>query len=139
MQSATARGRSRPWIWWALVCIYVLVIFALSTRSRLRPPLAFPMSDKVAHLGEYTVLGFLVQRAAGASWPAGGLRQVWRIAAVIACGLLIGAGDELLQSLVPGRVSSIWDLAADGLGLALGLAIDRLLHRWQSGARGEAA
>ena len=103
--------------YWLPVMAYVTVILWLSSQPYLQPPLHFRNSDKVAHILEYSVLGFLLARA----W-----RSTMRIrfalgAAMIALamGIAIGAGDEFYQSFVPGRDSSVFDLLADSIGLAL--------------------
>jgi VanZ family protein len=72
------------------------------------------LNDKVEHGIEYATGGFL---AAGAF---GFLRGRRRIAAAVAfCGLW-GASDEWHQSFVPGRDSSVFDLAADVVGCTIG-------------------
>lgn len=68
-------------------------------------------ADKLQHAGLFAVLGALGCRA----W----LRRAERLRA-FAGVLLLGAGTEVLQSLVPGRACSVWDFGADALGLALG-------------------
>jgi VanZ family protein len=138
MRISTTRPRAKPVIWWSLVCVYVLLIFILSTRPHLHSPIRFPMWDKVAHLAEYLSLGFLSQRAAAASWPGYGWRRTLRVGALLVCGIAIAAGDETLQSFVPGRESSRTDFAVDALGLVIGLILDRLIGRRRSGKTGEA-
>jgi VanZ family protein len=102
---------------WLPVLAYVSVIFALSSQSHLQSPLHFVNGDKVAHLGEYLVLGLLLVRA---------LRATLRVsrplfAAMIAIGIvvIVGASDEFLQSFIPGRQCDIFDLLADVLGGAI--------------------
>lgn len=130
------RERRQAWIKWALVAAYVALIFALSSRPHLHAPVTFPLWDKLAHLGEYGILGFLGQRAAGASWPASGRAAHVRGWLVIASGLVIAVGDEALQSYVPGREASVGDFAFDGLGLALAYMADLLLRRRQARSTG---
>jgi VanZ family protein len=64
--------------------------------------------DKLAHLGFYAVLGWLVARACGK----------WAPAAL--AGLMIGVLDEWIQSGTAGRSADPFDLAADVAGAALG-------------------
>ena len=99
---------------WLPVLAYVTAIFALSSQPHLAPPLRFLNADKVLHAGEYLVLGLLLVRA---------LRATLRVsrplfAAMIAIGLIVvvGTGDEFLQSFIPGRTSDIFDLLADTVG-----------------------
>jgi VanZ family protein len=102
---------------WLPVLAYVGAIYAVSAQPHLTPPFHFVNADKVIHAAEYLVLGLLLARALRASLRVG--RPAF--AAMIAIGLvvLIGSGDEFLQSFVPGRDSSIFDLLADAVGGAL--------------------
>ena len=118
---------------------YVALIFYLSTRPNLDSPVQFPMWDKVAHLCEYGLLGWLGTHAF-ATFPVG-RRRWWRwsgLGLLLAAGLLLGGIDELLQSQVQGRDASLADLASDGLGLGLGWGLARLGGRRRlPGAVGE--
>jgi VanZ family protein len=103
--------------YWLPVLAYVALIFTLSSMPHLRPPFGFLNSDKVIHMGEYLVLGWLLGR---------GLRTVPRFGSLLAGGLLaislgaaVGCADELYQAYVPGRDSSALDWTADFLGLTL--------------------
>ena len=107
---------------------------ATSLTSRWRPPLAWagvilvatswPSSslgnqvtgaDKVAHLGLYGVLGFLVARAL--LLPRRRVVMVAALAWITVFAML----DEVHQHWIPGRDASIADWAADVLGATLGL------------------
>lgn len=103
--------------YWLPVALYVTLIFMLSSRPSLRPPLRFQFSDKVLHLLEYAGLGLLVSRALRVSAP--GLGPTTRTVIAIVGGMAIGASDEWFQSTVPGRDSSVFDFAADTVGVAL--------------------
>ena len=104
-------------LYWLPVLLYVTMMLALSSRPYLTPPFEFKFGDKVLHVLEYFVLGILFVRA---------LRATMRIPlplvaalAALAFGIVVGTGEEYLQSFVPGRVSSPFDLLADTVGLAL--------------------
>jgi VanZ family protein len=121
--------RVLQWLPFALACA---AIFALSSMSRPPIPeqLIFWQSDKLLHALAYLGLGAL---AAFGLWPA----RAWR-SRLAAWGLAVsyGALDELHQRLVPGRSCSGWDLLADALGAALGVAcVAALATRWHSGER----
>src|SRR5689334_10535755 len=91
---------------WLFVAAYVALIFTLSAQPGLKIPGTWEYRDKVAHLSEYFGLGFLVWRAARATWPAQPLNRavlVW-----LAC-MAVGAMDEKFQASIPGRDSSIYD------------------------------
>jgi VanZ family protein len=102
---------------WLPVLAYVTVIFALSSQAYLPSPIRFTYGDKVAHLGEYLVLGLLLVRAMRASLRVS--RPLF--AAMIAIGLvvIVGASDEFLQSFIPGRTCDVFDLLADMVGGAI--------------------
>lgn len=84
--------------------------------------------DKLAHLGAYAVLVLLAFRI-----PYGRRVPVLSRAPVlfaVAFALAYGLADEVHQAYVPGRMASLWDLAADaigafGMGLVLVLWTDR--------------
>ena len=104
-------------LFWLPVLLYLTVMTVLSAQPYLRPPLEFPQSDKLMHALEYFGLGVLVARA---------LRATMRIhlplvAALLALsfGIVVGTGEEYLQSFIPGRVSSPFDLLADTFGCLL--------------------
>lgn len=91
------------------------------------------LSDKLLHLGAYTGLAFLVAWAIPTR-P----NRYGRHALIVFCLVLAyGCVDELTQSLVPGRSSSLLDLTADATGAALGICIHyvsrRLLSSFASG------
>jgi VanZ family protein len=66
----------------------------------------------VGHAVEYTALGAALRWAlTGARAPA---------AATVLVGALLGAADELFQSTVPGRETSLVDLAVDVAAVAVG-------------------
>lgn len=101
--------------YWLPVLAYVSLIFVLSAQPGLHPPVKFQNSDKLAHMVEYGVLGWFLVRALRAALPA----RSWVFTSMLALGLglVIGAGDEIFQSFVPGRDSTVFDWLADGTGL----------------------
>jgi VanZ family protein len=102
------------WEFWLPVLIYVSLVYAVSSMPHLRQPLAIVNGDKLIHALEYLVLGLLIARAMRASLRVGPPL----FAAMIAIGLvvLVGCCDEFLQSFVPGRISSLYDVLADTVG-----------------------
>jgi VanZ family protein len=115
------RGSSgrRSWVSaWVPFGLWVLVIIGLSSIPDLGPPrIGLPLMDKLCHVGEYGVLGLLWGRARGARALAPSL------AAGALVGLGLGSADEIYQVGVPGRDSSLFDVAADVVGAALGAAV----------------
>ena len=98
---------------WLPVVAWAAVIFAFSSV----PDLGTGLGDwdlvlrKIAHTGEYAVLGALLARATGHAGVAFGL------------GLLYAVSDEIHQSFVPGRHGAPLDVAIDALGVAIGIAL----------------
>lgn len=103
----------RGWVGWIPAAIWAAVLFFVSHQPSLDVDLSGGL-DKVAHFGAYLVLGFLL--AAGRGVPV-------RIGRTILYGSFYGFLDEVHQSFVPGRSSDIWDLAADSLGVTVGVLL----------------
>jgi VanZ family protein len=75
-------------------------------------------ADKVAHLIEYTLLGFLLARA---FYGARVFSSIVACALVgVIAGVATGLADEIFQAGVPGRISSAADFRVDALGVVLG-------------------
>jgi VanZ family protein len=118
--------------YWLPVIAYVGLIFSASSVSGLKPPFQFVNSDKLVHIGEYSVLGFLLTRA---------LRTIPRLRGLLAAGLTtlaigmtIGGLDEIYQRNTPNRESSGLDFVADTLGLSLAVISYAWVHRPREGA-----
>lgn len=103
--------------YWLPALAYVTLVLVIGAQPRLRPPLTFENGDKVMHLLEYAPLGFLFARALRATMRVP-LPLVASIMAV-ALGIMVGATDETIQRFTPGRQSSLYDLAADAVGLTI--------------------
>jgi VanZ family protein len=100
---------------WLVVFAYIGCMFALSSWEHPPSGPRLRYADKVVHTIEYAILGGLTSWAAPAA-----LTGRARIATAIALGLGVGAADETYQRTVPGRESSLTDLAADLAGATLG-------------------
>ncbi len=98
--------------------LYCLLIFWLSSQNdpTQLSPVAVP--DKIAHLLEYAVFGFLLLRMLIFLNPEQTIVRhlIW----VLTGALLYGLSDEIHQYFVPGREFSLMDLLADGAGGYLG-------------------
>lgn len=106
---------------------YAALIFALSSFSvdveELRPIFRF---DKLLHLVEYYILGYLLMRAFTTS-------DVPRLAAspvavAILVGCAYGLSDEIHQAFVPNRSCDLRDWIADTAGAAIGAGIAAFLQ-----------
>jgi VanZ family protein len=103
---------------WGSVFFYCGLIFFLSHQPDLTLPNIVPNVDKLAHLLEYALLGWLCARA----WRFE--RPYWSAMAVSLFALffasIYGATDEWHQSYIPGRYADRWDWLTDICGGILG-------------------
>jgi len=121
MNRTSALHRYGPVLFWALL------ILALSSIPNLSSPAAtFRITDKIAHIIEYGILGCLL---AYARLPSRSGESRGRIAAVIIMGILFGCLDELYQSFIPGRSTDPFDVMADAVGVFGGLLLWRTYRR----------
>lgn len=101
--------------------LYLGLIFFMSSRPYLRAPgVDFFLGDKMIHFMEYFILGVLLFEGIGRAIIQSKLKT---FVFLLAVGSSIGALDELFQSYIPGRHSSIYDFFADMAGVGAGLGI----------------
>ncbi len=97
---------------------YAALIFSLSSSpldiEELRPVFEY---DKLLHLVEYYVLGYLLMRVFRTS-PVPTLAEK-AVLATILVGTVYGASDEFHQAFVPGRDCSLFDFLFDAAGVTL--------------------
>ncbi len=103
---------------WLPVYLYAALIFFLSSIPPIPAIVPLPFMDKILHLGEYAIFGFLLARGFKSS-KRGYFRANFRLLA-IGCAIIYGLTDELHQAFVPLRQASLFDLFFDGLGAMLG-------------------
>jgi hypothetical protein len=105
---------------WLPVLAWAALIFALSSVPDLGTGLGGwdLLLRKLAHVGEYAVLGALLLRALDRPLPA------------VVLGVAYAASDELHQHFVPGRRGSPVDVLIDTVGVAIGVLAWRRLSRW---------
>ncbi len=113
---------------WPFVAAWMCVIFGWSAIPGKALPSSVPSGlpvDKVAHVGEYAVLGSLIVGAAsrGESSLAG------CVAAATLVTTLYGASDEFHQRFVPGRDADLHDWLADAAGGTLGALATAIVVR----------
>lgn len=77
-----------------------------------------PPWDKLAHAGVFGAIAFLLH---------GGLRLPGWLAVMLA--VLVGAGDEIHQSFLPGRAAGLDDWLADLAGAVLAVLLVKFLRR----------
>jgi VanZ family protein len=101
---------------WLPLLVWIIIIFGLSSIPKLSgdyPDMPIPV-DKVAHFIEYTILAILFHRGLGDDTLK---RRISSSIFVFFICLGIAAMDELHQSYIPGRQSSIYDVLADLAGI----------------------
>jgi VanZ family protein len=99
----------------------------VSSVANLTPPVRWSNADKLAHLGEYTALGFLLARAYDGTGVMSS--RLANVLLAIVTGIVTGTLDELWQIHVPGRVSSHLDFLADCAGIVIGQLLYALWAR----------
>jgi hypothetical protein len=105
--------------YWFPPFIYTAFIFYLSSLSGITYAPPFFFADKVFHIGEYGILGYLLARALVHYQLK---KRAVFITAVSIC-FAYGMSDELHQFFVPHRSTSFMDVIADGIGSSIGIWI----------------
>lgn len=107
---------------WLPAIVWVGLIEVATSWPNPPIPAGLPaQSDKVVHIGMYTVLGFAVSRAIGRS--VGRSATLQRGLAVVAAISCFGALDEWHQQFIPGRGMELGDWMADTTGGFLGVLL----------------
>lgn len=149
--------KKRKYLFLAITIAYAAMIFYLSSRSDIAVPThlfkiplmyaikdllegagiyfvtdlveyAYAHKDKVAHMFLYFGLGVFLHMTFRSSDNPVMRRYAAPFAFIV--GILYGISDEIHQSYVPGRTSSVADLFANGLGLMLAQIILLGLILW---------
>ena len=98
-----------------LLIIYsVLILFVSSIPGNSIPRFVLLSWDKLFHIIEYSILGFLSVR----SFNSKSIKNMINISIICLCFAVF---DEIWQSFVPGRFSSALDVIADGIGIIIGI------------------
>lgn len=106
-----------------MAIVWMVVIFLLSSihGENLLPEPSVMGWDKFAHAFIYGILGLFVYKA----FPENH-RNFWFV--WLFC-VIYGVSDEVHQLFVPGRYSSVADLAADAIGAGLGYLTAHRIRR----------
>ncbi len=104
--------------YWLPLFSYCVLIFILSSFSNPFPSLQVFWNDKLLHIAEYSILGFLMARAVFSLNLQ--YSKCFLLMLAIVLSALYGLSDEVHQALVPGRTASVGDIMADGLGSLIG-------------------
>ena len=104
---------------WAPVVLWAALIFRLSSVTDLGTGLGTwdLVLRKIAHAGEYAVLGALLLRALRDELPA------------LSLGIAYAVSDEVHQHFVEGRVGAPLDVLIDSAGVAIGVVLWRRVAR----------
>ena len=78
--------------------------------------------DKLLHVAEYAVMGWLGYRAYHSELK-------YPVLMLMMFGGLFGCVDEAWQFIIPGRFPSHYDIIADGIGVILGVFTGSLLYK----------
>ena len=108
---------------WGPAVFWAAVLFLLSAWPDPVGPRWLVHSDKVVHVGLFTVLGAAL--GLGRAWSGVPVPH----GALLLMGALYGLVDEAHQSLVPGRTPSVGDWFADLSGVLLGYSLIFFLAR----------
>ena len=107
-------------IFWTPVAVWMAVIFALSSiPTEYIPKISIPNIDKLIHLVEFSILGFLLIRALLNSGLNISFTKMLILAIIIAS--LYACLDEWHQHFVRNRTPDIFDLITDFIGVNVGL------------------
>lgn len=93
-----------------LLLIAALIVISYLAFTPQNTPIVENLNDKLSHVLAFIVLAFLIDF----SWP----QLPWKLNKIIPLlgyGLLI----EVVQSFLPHRMFSLWDMAADTLGVLI--------------------
>ena len=108
----------------ALRVIFPLYVVAIIVGSVIPEGPDLPINgDKVVHFGAYAVMA-LLGLPLTTQWSARGGMFLFILA--------IGAGIELVQTLLPYRMGSVWDMAANAAGAVIGAAVWLGLRRFRA-------
>ncbi len=105
-----------PGPWRALLVAMVLTVCWFAFAPVQFDDRELPL-DKARHLVAFGALAWVAAQGFGRGRPA--------LAAIAAALLGYGVFIELVQSAIPGRHGSVADVAADALGIVIGLLVAR--------------
>ena len=114
----------RYWIW---LIGYILFIFFLSSLKISQvQEVNITHLDKILHIIEYSILGYLLIRTYNATASLN-YKKLFLLA--LLTGFLVGGLDEYYQSFLIYRQSSLLDLTADIIGVVMGISLFRKIGR----------
>lgn len=102
--------------------VSILIVIAVLVPGSRLPDVSIGGYDKLIHVGMFLTWAVAVRFDYN--------RQPFRYMLVFLLGLLFSALTEVLQILVEGRSFDVYDMAADAIGLVIGLVVSGPVVRW---------
>lgn len=106
------------------VGFYILILLGSSVPGQDIPKVFKFTSDKLIHVLEYTVLGWLLIR-----WLRHQFSHPSIPYGVLIAGTCCALLDEFYQSFIPNRSPDVWDAGVDVVGVAFGISIFTWMFR----------
>jgi len=106
----------------ATIVVSILIIIAVLIPGGNLPDVSIGGYDKLIHMAMFAVWAIAVRYDFGNSR--------FRYILVFFMGVAFSALTEILQLLVEGRSFDLYDMAADAVGLVVGLLIGAPLVKW---------
>ncbi len=100
----------------------LLIICGSSIPGKSIPSVINLSWDKLLHILEYAIMGWLAFRAFKEEIKSPKL-------VLPISGIIFGCIDEAWQSMIPGRFPSHYDIIADGIGVILGVITGSFLNK----------
>ena len=117
----------KKWISFLPAVLFYFIMFLLSSFD-IQPDFDIDHFDKVGHIIEFGLLGFLL---AIGFFKTFSLPSSVKSSLTFGSGLILAVLDELHQRFIPPRKSDLLDVLADAAGLALGIVLFRFLAAWK--------
>ncbi len=116
------------WFRWlgALAWTIVTLVLMLSPTVTLPSTFLGDLTDKAAHFGTFGLLAVLWYSVLVSYYPR---PQALRL--TIGLALIFGAFTELMQGMVPGRSTDLFDFLANVLGIGAGTTVVYWAQRWR--------
>ena len=107
--------------------VSILIVIAVLIPGSKLPDVSIGGYDKLIHIAMFLTWALAVRFDYD--------RHPFRYAIVFLIGILFSALTEVLQILVEGRSFDLYDMAADAVGLIIGLAISGPVVSWAHNLR----
>ena len=106
---------------YATLLVSLLIIIAVLIPGSDLPSVSIGGFDKIVHIAMFAVWAIAVRYDFNA--------PRFKYFLVFACGLVFSVVTEVLQLLVEGRSFDLYDMAADAIGLIIGLLLSSTVLR----------